>query len=162
MTDGEGRMTDDRGRIRLCPPSLVIRQFELETDYDAVYDLWSRSAPGVRLSRISDRREEIAKKLLRDPDLFLVAEADGRIVGAVLGGYDGRRGMVYHLAVDEAYRGQGIGLALMCELEARLAAKGCVKYYLLVSEENTGARAFYERFGFEDMPYLIMGKDIVT
>ncbi len=162
MTDGEERMTDDRGRIRLCPPSLVIRQFELETDYDAVYDLWSRSAPGVRLSRISDRREEIAKKLLRDPDLFLVAEADGRIVGAVLGGYDGRRGMVYHLAVDEAYRGQGIGLALMYELEARLAAKGCVKYYLLVSEENTVARAFYERFGFEEMPFLIMGKDIVT
>lgn len=162
MTEDEGRKTEDRRQPYLRPSSSVIRQFNLERDYDAVYDLWSRSGPGVRLSRISDRREEIAKKLLRDPDLFLVAEADGRIVGAVLGGYDGRRGMVYHLAVDEAYRGQGIGLALMCELEARLAAKGCVKYYLLVSEENTGARAFYERFGFEEMPFLIMGKDIVT
>jgi ribosomal protein S18 acetylase RimI-like enzyme len=156
MTNDERRMTDDFRRS-----SFVVRQFDLERDYDAVIDLWSRSGPGVRLSRISDRREEIAKKLVRDPDLFLVAEAEGRMIGAVLGGYDGRRGMVYHLAVDDAYRRQGIGLALMRELEARLAAKGCVKYYLLVGADNGPARAFYEGFGFEEMPYLIMGKDIV-
>lgn len=139
---------------------LELRVFELERDYEAVRDLWARSGPGVRLSRLSDSREEIAKKLARDPDLFLVAESDGHIVGAVLGGWDGRRGMVYHLAVDNAYRRQGIGLALMGELEARLAAKGCRKYYLLVAPDNLPARSFYQRFGFEEMPFLIMGKEI--
>jgi ribosomal protein S18 acetylase RimI-like enzyme len=139
---------------------MELRDFDLDRDYDAVYDLWLRCYPGVRMSRVSDRREEIAKKLQRDPDLFLVAEAEARIVGAVLGGYDGRRGMVYHLAVDEAVRRQGVGLALMEAIEVRLREKGCVKYYLLVGEDNEAARAFYERFGFEVMPYLIMGKDI--
>jgi len=140
--------------------SFVLRQFELERDWEAVRELWARSGPGVQLSRQSDTAEEIARKLERDPDLFLVAEADGRIAGAVLGGFDGRRGMVYHLAVDDTYRRQGLGLALMRELEARLAAKGCRKTYLLVAPDNVPARAFYEGFGFEEMPFLIMGKDI--
>jgi ribosomal protein S18 acetylase RimI-like enzyme len=94
----------------------------------------------------SDTRDESAKKLQRDPDLFLVAEDDchpeprpersrrgsRRIIGTVMGGYDGRRGMIYHLAVDHAYRARGIGKLLMDEVERRLQAKGCRKAYLLV------------------------------
>lgn len=136
-----------------------IREFDLDADYDAVIGLWQRSGPGVRVSALSDNREEIAKKLERDPDLFLVAEIDGRLAGTVLGGFDGRRGMVYHLVVDEPRRGQGIGLALMDELERRLRAKGCRKYYLLASPEIPAVQ-FYEHFGFERMPFLIMGKEI--
>lgn len=137
----------------------AIREFSLDRDYDAVIALWSRSGPGVRVSSLSDSRAEIAKKLQRDPDLFLIAEADGVLAGTVLGGWDGRRGIVYHLAVDERLRGQGIGLALMNELERRLQAKGCRKYYLLASPEIPAVQ-FYEHFGFERMPFLIMGKEI--
>jgi ribosomal protein S18 acetylase RimI-like enzyme len=113
----------------------------------------------VRVNALSDGRAEIEKKRQRDPDLFLVAEVEGRLAGVVLGGWDGRRGMVYHLAVDESLRGLGIGLALMNELERRLRAKGCRKYYLLVDPEIPAVR-FYERFGFDRMPFLIMGKVI--
>jgi len=136
-----------------------IREFSLVRDYDAVIDLWGRSGPGVRVNALSDGRAEIEKKRQRDPDLFLVAEVEGRLAGVVLGGWDGRRGMVYHLAVDESLRGLGIGLALMDELERRLRAKGCRKYYLLVDPEIPAVR-FYERFGFDRMPFLIMGKVI--
>jgi ribosomal protein S18 acetylase RimI-like enzyme len=133
-----------------------LREFTLD-DYDVVYALWQDSAPGIGLSR-SDTRAEIAKKLQRDPDLFLVAEDDGKIIGTVIGGYDGRRGIIYHLAVDQAYRGNGIGKWLMAEVEQRLAAKGCLKSYLLVTRENTDVIEFYKRLGWETMDVTLMGK----
>ncbi len=116
-------------------------------DYDDVYSLWENSGPGIGVGR-SDTREEIAKKLQRDPDLFLVAEdavilSESKIIGTVIGGYDGRRGFIYHLAVERAYRGNGVGKMLMAEVEKRLAAKGCLKSYLLVTRENTDVIEFY-------------------
>jgi len=137
----------------------MIREFNLCRDYDAVLALWKSIGPGVNISP-SDTREEIAKKLQRDPDLFLVAEENGKIIGTVLGGYDGRRGLVYHLAVAESYRGNGLGTALMTELESRFKAKGCYKYYLLVTPDNLGVMDFYRRMGWEEMPVFIMGKVI--
>ena len=100
-----------------------LRTFSLDQDWQAVRALWARCGPGVQFSR-SDEPAEIRKKLLRDPDLFLVAEKDGAIIGAVMGGYDGRRGLVYHLAVAPDVRRLGIGRALMAEVEARLRDKG--------------------------------------
>ena len=117
------------------------------------------SGPGVRLG-LSDTPEEITRKLKRDPDLFLVAENEAQVVGAVLGGFDGRRGLVYHLAVTPEARGRGLGTALMAELEARLKAKGCRKYYLLVTHDNTDVTDFYQRLGWSVMPVNIMGKEI--
>ena len=75
-----------------------IREFHFPEDYDAARRLWEGAGPGIHIRR-SDEPGEIQKKLQRDPDLFLVAEADGQLIGTVLGGFDGRRGMVYHLAV---------------------------------------------------------------
>jgi len=129
-------------------------------DYPAVYALWQEAGPGVRL-RPSDSAPEVAKKLERDPDLFLVAEAEGRIVGVIMGAWDGRRGWLHHLAVAEAYRGQGIGAALVREVEDRLRAKGCLKVNLLVRAENVAARRLYERLGYEEMAGIIaMGKEL--
>ena len=138
---------------------MVIREFDLDRDYGAALALWQNASPGVRVG-MSDTRDEIAKKLARDPDLFLVAEEDGQMVGTVIGGFDGRRGMVYHLAVAEAWRGRGLGQALMAELEARLKAKGCRKYYLLVTAENRRVINFYQRLGWDAMSVEIMGKEI--
>ena len=104
---------------------------------------WQHAGSGIHLRR-SDEPDEIKKKLQRDPDLFLVAEVNGRMVGSVLGGFDGRRGMVYHLAVDHNYRQLGIGTDLMDELERRLRDKGCIRYYLLVTWDNEQAIHFYE------------------
>jgi ribosomal protein S18 acetylase RimI-like enzyme len=136
-----------------------VRTSRFPEDYQAIYDLWARAGSGIHLRR-SDEPEEIAKKLTRDPDLFLVAEAGGQILGSVLGGFDGRRGMVYHLAVDPAYRQNGIGSKLMDELESRLRAKGCIRYYLLVTLENEAAIRFYEERGWKRMELYIYGKDL--
>ena len=137
----------------------TLREFNLERDYDAVLVLWSTVGPGVHVGP-SDSRDAIARKLERDPDLFLVAESDGRLVGSVIGGWDGRRGIVYHLAVDVEYRRQGVGLALMSELELRLRVRGCRRAWLLVHPDNESAIAFYESLGWEKMPIQAMGKRI--
>lgn len=137
----------------------MIRDFNLANDYDAVLALWRSAGPGVHIG-LSDTREEIARKLERDPDLFLVAEDAGRIVGSVMGGWDGRRGTVYHLAVAAEHRGRGVGLALMNELESRLRAKGCYKYYLQVTSDNEDVMRFYEKLGWTRSPNIFMSKTL--
>lgn len=136
---------------------MFIRTFSLEGDLEDVLRLWARSGPGVQLSR-SDQPGELRKKLDRDPDLFLVAEEDDRLIGTVLGGYDGRRGLIYHLSVDERFRRQGLGQALMEELEERMREKGCLKAYLMVTKDNPEAVEFYEQTGWEYMDVHVLGK----
>lgn len=123
---------------------IQLREFRYPEDYEPAAQIWREMQKGVRFSR-SDVPAEIEKKLERDPDLFLVAEENERIVGTVIGGFDGRRGMIYHLAVAESHRRQGVGEMLMAELEKRLIAKGAIRAYLVVHAENTEARALYEK-----------------
>jgi len=139
--------------------NLVIREYRHPQDYAHVIALWEHAGPGIHLRR-SDEPGEIDKKIQRDPDLFLLAEIKQQVIGSVLGGFDGRRGMVYHLAVNENYRRKGIGAILMEELEKRLKAKGCLRTYLLVTHENSEAIRFYENLGWQVMDLLIYGKDL--
>jgi ribosomal protein S18 acetylase RimI-like enzyme len=141
------------------PAKLEIREFQYPSDYSPLLELWKQAGPGIHLRR-SDEKDEIAKKLLRDPDLFLVAEMNGCLIGSVLGGFDGRRGMVYHLAVAAPFRKMGVGTALMDQLEKRLIQKGCIRSYLLVTHDNLDAIHFYENFGWERMDLLIYGKNL--
>ena len=136
-----------------------IREFRLPNDYAHALELWESIEVGVHVGR-SDTLEEIQKKLNRDPDLFLVAELNEEIVGTVIGGYDGRRGMIYHLAVHKAIREQGVGALLLNEVEKRLQAKGCVKSYLLVLADNENAIQFYEKRDWHEMKEVrIFGKE---
>ncbi|MGB8645062.1 MAG: GNAT family acetyltransferase [Anaerolineae bacterium] len=137
---------------------MYLRQFTLD-DYNAAMALWQQYPDGIGIGR-SDTREEIAKKLERDPDLFLVAEEDGMVVGTVIGGYDGRRGLIYHLAVDHGYRGRGIGRSLMDEVERRLAAKGCLRAYLLVRSENLDVAGFYDKMDWQAMSVTTRAKNL--
>ena len=129
---------------------VVLREFQYPEDYPAARSLWSNAGPGIHVRR-SDEPEEIQKKLLRDPDLFLVAESNGKLIGTVIGGFDGRRGLIYHLAVEAAFRQHGIGGLLMDEVERRLKAKGCLKCFLMVAVDNEGAFQFYEARNWERM-----------
>ena len=129
---------------------IYLREFQYPEDYRAARLLWENAGPGIHIRR-SDEPEEIQKKLQRDPDLFLVAEIRGRLIGTVIGGFDGRRGLIYHLAVDAAFRQQGVGSLLMDEVERRLKAKGCLKCYLMVTVDNDNALRFYETRRWERM-----------
>jgi ribosomal protein S18 acetylase RimI-like enzyme len=144
----------------VTPPSIQIREFRFPADYASVYQLWQSMERGVRVGR-SDTREEIQKKITRDPDLFLVAESDDRIIGSVMGGYDGRRGLIYHLAVAPAFRRKGVGSCLMDEVESRLGAKDCLKCYLLVTKDNPEAEDYYRQRGWEHMDHIhLYGKEL--
>lgn len=138
---------------------ICIRNFQYSKDYEAVYHLWAHAGQGIHL-RKSDEPEEIQKKLTRDADLFWVAEIDEEIIGAVLGGFDGRRGLMYHLAVNDAYRKNGIGSMLVEALEQRLREKGCIRCYLLVTRNNEDAIQFYEQRGWKKMEEYVFGKDL--
>lgn len=136
-----------------------IRTFDPDRDYQAVRDLWERCSPGIQISSTDDYAGLLHKQE-RDPELFLVAIENGQIVGTVIGGYDGRRGLVYHLAVTPERRRKGIAARLMNTLEDRLNALGCYKYYLLVTRENDAALAFYRSIGCEPMDLHVLGKVI--
>lgn len=137
-----------------------IREFHFPADYEKVLELWRGIEKGVHLGR-SDTLAEIGKKVTRDPDLFLVAESHGDIVGAVMGGFDGRRGLIYHLAVASPFRGQGIGSSLIEEVESRLRAKGCLKCYLLVTLDNTEVADYYMHRGWQHMHQVqLYGKEL--
>ncbi len=135
--------------------AILIREFCFPQDYEQAARLWQGMDKGVNFSR-SDVPAEIEKKLARDPDLFLVAELESELVGTVIGGFDGRRGMVYHLAVAASHRRRGIAEALMFELEKRLIAKGCIRSYLLVHAHNAEARTLYEKHN-----WVLLDDDVV-
>lgn len=141
-------------------PPIQIREFRFPTDYEPAYKLWESMEKGVHIGR-SDTLAEIQKKISRDPDLFLVAELDAKIIGSVIGGFDGRRGLIYHLAVAVSFRGMGIGSCLMDEVEARLRDKGCLKCYLVVTRDNTEVEDYYRQRGWQPMDSVhLFGKEL--
>ena len=136
-----------------------IREFCFPDDYARTVKLWESIEAGMHVGR-SDTPDEIQKKLKRDPDLFLVAELNEEIVGTVIGGYDGRRGMIYHLAVHESVRNKGVGALLLKEVEDRLQAKGCLKCFLLTFADNMTAIEFYKNRGWrEQKEDLVFSKE---
>lgn len=114
-------------------------------DYDSAYALWASC--GLHLGE-SDSREGIARLLAHNPGLCFIAVVDGKIVGNVLGTYDGRRGWVHHLAVAEEYRERGIGRALMLRLEQEFRNRGVIQANLFVTDDNLAVIAFYEKLGW--------------
>src|SRR5260370_38346845 len=97
-----------------------IREFKIN-DYPIVRDLWQTA--GLIL-RPGDELEDVRLKLERDPDLFLVGEQDDKIVGTVIGGWDGRRGWIYHLPGKPEHQRKGIGVDLVRQVRKRRISKG--------------------------------------
>ena len=116
-------------------------------DYTPVYELWSHTV-GVGLRAGDDSPEGVERYLRRNPDSCFVAELDGKIVGAILAGHDGRRGYLYHLTVAQAARRRGIGSALVSAALEALAREGIRKVALVAFGTNASGNAFWERMGF--------------
>lgn len=127
-------------------------------DEDQVVALWQRCG----LTRAwNDPRKDIQRKLTTQPELFLVLEQDGKIVGTAMGGYDGHRGWVNYLAVAPEVRNLGLGRTLMSTLEQLLAARGCPKLNLQVRANNASAIGFYAALGYGQDDVISLGKRLI-
>jgi ribosomal protein S18 acetylase RimI-like enzyme len=134
------------------------REFVID-DYDKAVALWNL-VEGVEVAE-GDSKEEIRAYLLRNPGLSRVSEENGTVVGAVLCGHDGRRGLIYHLAVAPAYHGKGIGKRLVRECVTHLRATGIVRALIFVAGDNASAHSFWLRIGWEDVAgAILMGIDL--
>ena len=122
--------------------------------YDDVYELWQTSE-GVGLSG-ADSKENIELFLTRNPDTNIVAKSDGRIVGSCLGGFDGRRGYIHHLAVADHYRRRGIGSKLVSICLAKLQDSGAQKCHLFIYQDNRGGVEFWKSQGWFGRDELAM------
>jgi len=128
-------------------------------DYEKAITLWQKTA-GLGLSG-ADSREGIRVFLKRNPGLSFVCVEGERLIGTILGGHDGRRGYIYHLVVDQAYRKHGIGRILTERSLEALHRKGITKCHLFVYRTNTEAELFYDRMGWQKRTTLdIFSKDV--
>ena len=135
----------------------MIRKMRIE-DYDGVYALWL-SCRGMGLNDVDDSKEGILKYLKRNPDTCFVAEEDGKIIGAIMTGNDGRRGYIYHTAVHPDHRRKGIGTKLAETAMDALKEEGISKAALVVFRRNEDGNAFWEKMGFterDDLSYRNM------
>jgi len=102
----------------------------------------------------------VPAKLAFQPDLFLVAREEGRVIGSVMAGYDGYRGHIYRVAVRKSHRRQGIGALLMRAAEARLRALGCIKINLQIRAGNDAVADFYRGLGYGTEARIDMSKQL--
>ncbi len=137
---------------------LSIRPFML-ADSDAVIKIWKACDLTVPWN---DPKRDIARKLQVNPELFLVAELNGRLAGTVMGGYEGHRGWINYLAVAPDSQRRGVGRALMETVEAKLLALGCPKINLQVRSSNTAVIQFYGHLGYHIDDVLNLGKRLIT
>ncbi len=129
---------------------ILIRNYVHPTDYQAVFHVWQSAGKGIHITA-SDNMDEIEKLVKKSPGLFFVAEVDKKIIGTVMGGFDGRRGLIYHLAIHPDYQKQKIGTQLLTRVEETLHSLGCTKVYLFVLPENMELANFYFQKGYQKM-----------
>jgi ribosomal protein S18 acetylase RimI-like enzyme len=161
------------------------REFTID-DYNATLELWQRFEESVEICE-GDDKESVAAFLKRNPGLSRVAihersimepagaERHGResprglmssevnqsIVGVALCGHDGRRGHIYHLAVDPGYQGRRLGKRLVDECLEGLRKAGLKRAIIMVADDNPRGREFWKRCGWEELPGAIgMGIDL--
>jgi ribosomal protein S18 acetylase RimI-like enzyme len=129
-----------------------IKTFSMEF-YDDIIVLWRKTGISVGST---DTKEEIERMVTRNPELFLVGTLDEKVISVVMGGFDGRRGYLHHLAVDPDYQNKGYGKMIMEELIERFRERGVHKVHLFIEKYNKDVVNFYLNLGWEIRDDLIM------
>lgn len=124
----------------------MIRAMTLE-DYENVHALWMK-IKGFAIRSIDDSKEGVERFLNRNPGISVVAEEDGKIVGAILCGHDGRRGCMYHVCVDPEYRLKGIGKSMVVFAMEALRKEKINKVSLIAFTQNDVGNAFWKEIGW--------------
>lgn len=128
-------------------------------DFDEIYALWKKA--GLTISDAKREHVEYDSILSQNPQYCLVAEDNGRILGSILGSFNGRTAWIYHLAVDPTERHKGVGSQLMKESERRMRADGVTRVRLGVRKHKQELVPFYQKFGFSVSKDIIyMGKKL--
>lgn len=117
-------------------------------DYDAVRALWM-TIRGFGIRALDDSREDVIRFLERNPTTSVAAWADGKIVGSILCGSDGRQGALYHVCVAEEYRRRGIGTRMVGYCMQRLREMGINKVALIAFASNDAGNAFWKQIGWK-------------
>lgn len=133
---------------------LVIRVMTME-DFEQVHSLWME-IHGFGIRSVDDAREGVERFIRRNPTTSMVAQMDGKIVGSILCGHDGRRGCLYHVCVSEAYRKHGIGQQLVQACLSALKAEKINKVNLIAFKKNDVGNQFWQGLGWtfrEDVNY---------
>lgn len=134
------------------------REFAID-DYEAAVELWKR-VEGVEIAE-GDDREGVAHFLAHNPGLSRVAIDGSTIVGVAFCGNDGRRGYIYHLAVDPNYQARGLGKRLVDECLEGLRRLGLQRANIMVATDNPRGREFWSKCGWEELDGAIgMGIDL--
>ncbi|SHJ85295.1 GNAT family N-acetyltransferase [Hespellia stercorisuis] len=126
----------------------MIRTMTID-DYDEVYALWTKIR-GFGLRSVDDSREGVERFLRRNPTSSVVAVKDGKIVGSILCGHDGRRGCLYHVCVDEAYRRHGLGKSMVVMAMEALKKEKINKVCLIAFAQNDIGNAFWNTIGWTE------------
>ena len=133
---------------------LIIRPMTMD-DYKQVHQLWME-IHGFGIRSIDDSEEGVERFIRRNPTTSMVAESDGKIVGAILCGHDGRRGCLYHVCVHEDYRKHGIGKAMAVACMRALQEEQINKVSLIAFKSNELGNHFWKEAGWcfrEDLNY---------
>ena len=118
-------------------------------DYDQIYELWTSDEFSKRaLNPVDDTKEGIDKYLKRNPDTCFLITEDEKVIGVILAGHDGRRGIIHHLCVHPDYRRKGIAACLVAAAEEALDEEGIHKVFGLVFKDNEDANAFWDSYGY--------------
>jgi len=124
-------------------------------DYEDVFTLWKK-IKGFAIRSMDDSKDGVTRFLTRNPNTSVVKVLDGRIVGSILCGHDGRRGCFYHVCVDPDYRMRGIGKEMVGFALEALAQEGIGKVNLIAFTDNITGNAFWKELGWtkrEDLNY---------
>ena len=143
----------------------MLRVMQIE-DYDEVYALWKK-IHGFGIRSVDDSRDGIERFLKRNPTTSVVAVEDGKIVGAILCGHDGRRGCLYHVCVDENYRMKGIGKSMVVFAMEALKKEKINKVCLIAFTQNDIGNAFWNQIGWtkrQDLNYydFVLNEENIT
>jgi len=137
----------------------LIRTFK-EKDRKKVTQLWDICG---LIRSWNDPNKDLDRKQRLGKDLFLILELENDIIGTVMGGYDGHRGVMNYLAIHPGFRGNGFGKLLVKEVEKRLVEQGCPKVNLLVRSDNVEVGSFYESINYEKQEdVFIFGKRLIS
>ena len=127
---------------------VMIREMRME-DYDQVYALWNE-IKGFGIRTVDDSREGVERFLKRNPTTSVVAVQNGRVIGNILCGHDGRTGCFYHVCVEASYRKHGIGYRMVRAAMEALHKEGVSKITLIAFKRNQVGNAFWKGIGWTE------------